>query len=70
MHFVGEGKPFDHQRQQADRYSAYYPDWFCNRLREGFVCVRNPMNFHQVGRIALSLDVVDGIVFWTKIRGR
>ena len=45
---------------------AYYPDWFCNRLREGFVCVRNPMNFHQVGRIALSLDVVDGIVFWTK----
>ena len=45
---------------------AYYPDWFCNRLREGFVCVRNPMNFHQVSRIALSLDVVDGIVFWTK----
>lgn len=45
---------------------AYYPDWFCNRIREGFVCVRNPMNFHQVSRISLSPDVVDGIVFWTK----
>ena len=45
---------------------AYYSDWFCNRLREGFVCVRTPMNFHQVSRIALSSDVVDGIVFWTK----
>lgn len=28
--------------------------------------VRNPMNFHQVQRISLSPDVVDGIVFWTK----
>ena len=45
---------------------AYYPDWFCNRVRAGFVCVRNPMNFHQVSRISLSPDVVDGIVFWTK----
>lgn len=45
---------------------AYYPDWFCNRIREGYVCVRNPMNFHQVSRISLSPDVVDGIVFWTK----
>ena len=45
---------------------AYYPDWFYNRIREGYVCVRNPMNFHQVSRISLSPDVVDGIVFWTK----
>ena len=45
---------------------AYYADWFYNRIREGFVCVRNPMNFHQVSRISLSPDVVDGIVFWTK----
>lgn len=28
--------------------------------------VRNPMNIHQVGKINLSPDVVDGIVFWTK----
>ena len=45
---------------------AYYSDWFYNRIREGYVCVRNPMNFHQVSRISLSPDVVDGIVFWTK----
>lgn len=45
---------------------AYYPDWFCNRIREGYVCVRNPMNFHQISRIALWPDVVDSIVFWTK----
>ena len=45
---------------------AYYPDWFYNRIRKGYVCVRNPMNFHQVSRISLSPDVVDGIVFWTK----
>ena len=45
---------------------AYYPDWFYNRIRDGYVCVRNPMNFHQVSRISLSPDVVDGIVFWTK----
>ena len=45
---------------------ACYSEWFFNRLRAGYVCVRNPMNFHQVSRIALTPDVVDGIVFWTK----
>lgn len=45
---------------------AYYSDWFLNRLQEGFVCVRNPMNAHQISRIKLSNDVLDGIVFWTK----
>ena len=45
---------------------ACYPAWFVNRLREGFVYVRNPMNPRQVSRIALTLDVVDCIVFWTK----
>ena len=28
--------------------------------------VRNPMNYHQVSKVSLSPDVVDGIVFWTK----
>lgn len=28
--------------------------------------VRNPMNIHQISRISLSPEVVDGIVFWTK----
>ena len=45
---------------------SYYSDWFFNRIKEGFVLVRNPMNFHQVSRIKLTPDVVDGIVFWTK----
>ena len=44
----------------------YYSDWFFNRIKEGFVCVRNPMNPHQVSRITLSPEVVDCIVFWTK----
>lgn len=45
---------------------AYYSDWFFNRIKEGFVLVRNPMNFHKVGKVRLSPEVVDGIVFWTK----
>ena len=44
----------------------YYSDWFYNRLKEGFLYVRNPMNAHQVSRIDLSPEVVDCIVFWTK----
>lgn len=45
---------------------ARYSDWFFRRLREGYVCVPNPMNIHSVSRVPLSPDVVDGIVFWTK----
>lgn len=45
---------------------AFYSDWFFNRLKEGFVYVRNPMNIHQVSRITLSPDVIDCIVFWSK----
>lgn len=45
---------------------AFYSDWFFNRLNEGFVLVRNPMNIHQVSRITLSPDVIDCIVFWSK----
>lgn len=44
----------------------YYSDWFINRIKEGFLYVRNPMNQHQISRILLSPDVVDCIVFWTK----
>lgn len=45
---------------------AFYADWFFHRLQAGYVLVRNPYRFHAVSRIALSPDVVDGIVFWTK----
>lgn len=45
---------------------GYYAEWFYNRIKEGFVCVRNPMNPHQVSEIRITPDVVDCIVFWTK----
>lgn len=45
---------------------AFYTPWFMNRLRKGFVLVRNPMNYHQVSRVSLSPSVIDCIVFWTK----
>lgn len=45
---------------------TYYSEWFFNRIKEGYVYVRNPMNVHQISKISLSPDVVDGIVFWTK----
>lgn len=45
---------------------AFYADWFLQRLREGYVLVRNPMNPHKVSRVALSPQVVDCIVFWSK----
>jgi len=44
----------------------YYSEWFYNRVKEGFLYVRNPMNPHQISKIDLSSDVVDCIVFWTK----
>ena len=44
----------------------YYSDWFYNRIKEGFLYVRNPMNAHQISKIDLSPEIVDGIVFWTK----
>ena len=45
---------------------TFYSEWFLNRIKEGFLYVRNPMNEHQVSKITLSPEVVDCIVFWTK----
>ena len=45
---------------------AFYADWFYNRLRAGYVLVRNPMNLHNVSKVRLTADVVDAFVFWTK----
>ncbi len=44
----------------------YYSEWFFNRIKEGFLYVRNPLNMHQVSKINITPDVVDCIVFWTK----
>lgn len=45
---------------------AFYSDWFFNRVKAGFLDVRNPMNFHRVSRISLNPEMVDCIVFWSK----
>ena len=45
---------------------AFYAEWFANRLREGFVCVRNPFNYQQVSRYSLDPSVVDVIGFCSK----
>ncbi len=45
---------------------AFYADWFYNRLRAGFVMVRNPMNLHSVSKVILTPDAADAFVFWTK----
>jgi len=45
---------------------AFYSEWFFNRLKEGFVYVRNPMYPKQVSRIELNTKSIDCIVFWTK----
>lgn len=45
---------------------AFFSDWFYNRIKAGYVCVRNPMNRNQVSRIKLSPDLIDCIVFWSK----
>lgn len=45
---------------------ACYSQWFYNRIKEGYVYVRNPVNPRQVSRVNISPDVVDCIVFWTK----
>ena len=44
---------------------AFYSDWFIQRIHEGFVYVRNPLNIHKISKIELNPDIVDGIVFWT-----
>lgn len=45
---------------------AFYSEWLVNRIKEGFVLVRNPYNISQVTRYSLSPEVVDMIVFCTK----
>lgn len=45
---------------------AFYAQWFANRLREGYVCVRNPYDPRQVSRYRLDPSVVDVIGFCTK----
>ena len=45
---------------------AFFSEWFMNRIGEGFVMARNPMNYNHISKINLSPEVVDCIVFWSK----
>lgn len=45
---------------------AFYAKWFINRIKEGYVLVRNPYRKDWVSRYDLNPDVVDCIAFCTK----
>lgn len=45
---------------------AFYHEWLINRIKEGFVLVRNPYEPSQVTRYSLSPEVVDLMAFCTK----
>jgi DNA repair photolyase len=45
---------------------AFYSDWFYNRIKAGFVYVRNPINKNLISKISLLPEDVDCFVFWTK----
>ena len=45
---------------------AFYSKWLMNRIREGFVLVRNPYYPSQVIKYNLSSKVVDCFAFCTK----
>ena len=45
---------------------AFYSEWFRNRVKDGFVLVRNPYNPGLLTRYEINPDVVDMITFCTK----
>ena len=45
---------------------AFYSEWFMNRVRAGFVDVRNPYYGEHVSRYRLTRDLVDCFIFCTK----
>lgn len=45
---------------------AFYSDWFINRIKEGYLDVRNPFYPNQISRIELNKEKIDAIVFCTK----
>lgn len=45
---------------------AFYSEWFANRLKAGYVLVRNPYNSKLVTKYVLNRETVDCIGFCTK----
>ena len=45
---------------------ALYTEWFMERIKHGYVYVKNPFNAKQISKINIKPEVVDCIVFWTR----
>ena len=54
------------QTGQRTDIPAFYSQWLLNRLKEGFVMVRNPFYPESVSRYELNPKIVDLITFCTK----
>lgn len=65
-HCKGERRKMIINTGQRTDIPAFYAEWFANRLKEGFVCVRNPYDPNRVSRYRLDPSVVDIIGFCTK----
>ena len=50
------------QTGQRTDIPAFYGQWLINRVRQGFVDVRNPYNLMQITRYPINHEVVDGIM--------
>ena len=44
---------------------AFYSDWFVDKLKNGFVCVRQPYN-NKITKVSLKPEDIHSIVFWSK----
>lgn len=54
------------QTGQRTDIPAFYSKWLLNRLKAGYVLVRNPFNEKSVSRYELNPEIVDLITFCTK----
>ena len=63
---AGNGALMIIQTGQRTDIPAFYSEWFANRLKEGYVLVRNPFNPASVTRYELDPAVVDLIGFCSK----
>jgi len=45
---------------------AFYTEWFMERIKQGYVYVKNPFNAKQISKVNIKADVVDCIVFWSR----
>ena len=45
---------------------AFYTDWLMERVKQGYVYVKNPFNAKQISKVNIKPEVVDCIVFWSR----